>query len=254
MILRILMIIFLLLPGGFLTAQENQKKEYGFDFTMDLVSRYLWRGYDLNHKYGAMQSGLTYTPAYLPGLSASVWSSLGLAEKQSLGDSESSFDEVDLSLSYDRDIIRKRWLVNVTLQRYHFVSDWASYNKTNKRDYEISVTNTFAIHQFFSPYIQYAHGFDVGMKGDYYEIGAGMVYAFNKDFNIGPTLAFAISDQYNQNNEITHMQVLIPANYTIKPIALRPAINFVYRFKDLGNRYNRSGFLVALGVGVAYRF
>ncbi len=237
------------------TQAQDKKNPVGIEFSAELLSRYLWRGYDLNHKYGVIQPGVTYSPPFLKGFSAGIWASYGLAKKKKLGDRNSDIDEFDWSLNYEFDVVKEHLNIQLGFQRYDYLSKWASNQKTNNRDYEVSATANVFIHEFAAPYIQYCRGLDAGMKGNYFEFGVGGVYQFSKEMNIGPTIATAISNQYGQDNRLTHMMFLFPLTYTLQKVDVIPSLNAVWRFRKMGtDPYNQKGFIVNAGVQVAYRF
>ena len=256
--MKYLLVLLLLLTGisGAAKSQNHsEKKPLGLEFGAELLSRYMWRGYDLNHKYGVFQPSVTYSPAFAKGLSGGIWLSYGLAKKKALGDNRSVIDEIDWTISYEFDIIKERLNMQLMFQRYDFLSRWASWQKTNNRDYEFSATASVFIHELAVPYIQYSRGLDNGIKGNYFEFGVGGVYQFNKDINIGPTISTAISNQFGQDNRMTHLAILFPLTYTIEKVDFIPSLNLHWRFKSMGkDAYNQKGIIVHAGIQGVYRF
>ncbi len=252
-ILILLFCCALAVPSG--AQEKTEKKQLGIDVGAELLSRYMWRGYDLNHKYGVLQPSVTYSPPFARGLSAGIWMSFGLAKKKSMGDKKSEIDEIDWTLCYEFDIIRERLNLQLAFQRYDFLSRWASQQKTNNRDYEISATASVFIHEMAVPYIQFSRGLDNGIRGNYFEFGVGGVYQFNKDINIGPTVATAVSNQFGQDNRLTHLAILFPLTYTIEKVDFVPSLSLHWRFRDMANdALNRKGMIVHAGIQASYRF
>lgn len=227
----------------------------GLEFGAEMHTRYLWRGMDLNHKYGVFQPSVVYSPPFLKGLSAGIWGSYGLAKKKSLGDRRSDFDEVDWTLNYNYDLIKEKINMQLSVRRYDYLSRWASRQRTNNRDYEIGgVLNVF-LHEYAVPYFQYYRGLDEGMRGYYFEFGIGGVYQFTKDIHIGPSLAAAMGNQFGQKDQLTHIQLLVPLSYTIEKVEAIPTINALWRFRRTGtDPYNQKGIILAIGIMLGYRF
>lgn len=69
------------------------EESVGLDLSADFMSKYIWRGQNLNDDY-AFQPGATVS--YL-GFSAGIWGSLDMTD---YGDNEGEFTEVDYSLGY----------------------------------------------------------------------------------------------------------------------------------------------------------
>jgi hypothetical protein len=86
-------ILIIMAAGQFVDAlhAENGESKYGaFGINADLVSRYVWRGFDFGNSV-SVQPALSYT---LGGLNVGVWGSYGLAMKSS------DYDEIDIFASY----------------------------------------------------------------------------------------------------------------------------------------------------------
>jgi hypothetical protein len=251
----ILILIMMFTSNPLWTQTRETKKPLGIEVSAELLSRFMWRGYDLNHKYGVIQPSITYQAPFLKGLSGGVWASYGLAKKKNLGDRNSSVDEIDWTIGYEFDVIKEKFNLQFAFQRYDYLSKWASWQKTNNRDYEVSATASVFIHEFAVPYIQYARGLDAGIKGNYFEFGVGGYYQFSKEINIGPTIAVAISNQFGQDNQLTHLAILFPLTYTIEKVDFVPSLNVHWRFKGMGvDAYNQKGLIVHAGVQAVYRF
>lgn len=88
----------------------------GLDLSADFVSKYIWRGQNLNDDY-AFQPGATVS--YL-GFSAGIWGSLDMTD---IGDNKGEFTEVDYSLDYSAGVPGIDGLgFSVGIINYHFPS------------------------------------------------------------------------------------------------------------------------------------
>ena len=142
----------------------------------------------------------------------------------------------------------------------NFFIDNTDFNGNNillVGNYEFSCENLFSVKQKKPLEINKSSNLKslIPIKGNYFEFGVGGVYQFNKDINIGPTIAMAISNQFGQDNRLTHMAILFPLTYTIEKVDFIPSLNLHWRFKSMGkDAYNQKGVIVHAGIQGVYRF
>ena len=99
-LLKILLLATLVLPAGAVWAGDEPE----FELTVDGVSRYIWRGYDLSHGDPSLLVYLNYSPSAAPGLWMNVGVIGGLKNDAALGDDKTDFDEVDATLGYETEL------------------------------------------------------------------------------------------------------------------------------------------------------
>ncbi|MFC5682019.1 TorF family putative porin [Flavobacterium sp. MAHUQ-51] len=83
-----------------LSAEENSKDKH-WTFTIDLVSRYLWRGQCWGGNYAAIQPSVEY--AITPKFSIGTWATTNFKKEYYYPDNENyyrGYQEIDLYLSY----------------------------------------------------------------------------------------------------------------------------------------------------------
>ncbi len=116
-----LILLLLLVPGPALKA---------VDFEFSLVSRYIWRGFDLlPQNKPAFQPSLTFALGE-SGFSINLWSSFSLAERRLYRE----LDEIDLTLQYEKEFSRDLALTfGLVHYGYYFARPFSlRYNTTQE--------------------------------------------------------------------------------------------------------------------------
>lgn len=240
---RLMVLTFLFI--GFQTAWSQDKDEYseepkgfGLSFSVDLTSKYIWRGFDLNHKDPTIQPSIDYAFPFVEGLSLNIWSWIG-GKNKNKSDKQITLDEVDLTLTYEREIIAEKLSAGISLINYNYLSDWSSGDGENKSDFEINASLYYIVNPYFVPYIAYFRGLDKGeskgIAANYLEIGMAGAYTFSDQWNISPSVSVAYSDQYRSVTKkgINHIVVNVPLTYNHGPVAVTPSVSIVKPMRDL---------------------
>ncbi len=241
------------------TQESEEEKGVGIEASIDLTSRYIWRGFDLNHKSPTIQPSVTYSPNFIPGLSLNVWSWVG-ANNKNKGDDKFALDEADITLTYEKELIAEKLTGSLSIINYNYLSDWASAEGTNDNDFEINAAlNWVAManeKMSIVPYIAYYRGLDKGEKNgiaaNYLEFGAAYAYLFNEQWSVTPTLNSAWTDQYGIDKKISHVAFALPVTYASGAWSLTPSLNVVKPLEDL-NGDNKKLILWG-GVNFTYGF
>jgi hypothetical protein len=251
---------------GFQTvvAQESTEEEdggIGLEVSLDVVSKYVWRGFDLNHKDPTIQPSITYSFPFVKGLSLNAWSWIG-GKNKNKDDKQMTLDEVDLTLSYEYEFIPEKFSGSVSLINYNYLSDWSSIDVYNDNDIEINAALYYTVNQYFVPYISYYRGLDKGeskeIAANYLEFGAAGAYAFNEQWTIAPTISAAYSDQYTGpkaeriKKGINHVALNVPVTYASGAFSVTPSVSFVKPLRDL-NGDDKKAILFG-GVNCTYAF
>lgn len=123
-LITILLLAFLLLGTHISRAQEKtereETKESPLSINLDLMSRYVWRGYD----FGA-------SPSIQPAMSYSKWGfTLGTWGAYTLNNINTGIQEVDLYLGYSF-----LDMFTVTVTDYYFVDEGSDYNYFDYDEY-----------------------------------------------------------------------------------------------------------------------
>lgn len=265
--MKALRLLFILILSASLTgttfAQDNSEtageeaKGIGLTFSIDLTSKYIWRALDLNHKDPTLQPSVSYSFPFLEGLSLNAWSWIGGKNKKK-GDKQITLDEVDLTLTYERELIPEKLMGGISLINYNYLSDWSSADGENKNDFEISAALYYTVNQFFVPYIAYYRGLDKGesdgIAANYLECGMAGAYAFNDQWNIAPSLSLAYSDQFTEiaKKGLNHIVVNVPVTYNKDNIAITPSVSLVKPLRDLNT--DKKKIIVFGGINLSYGF
>ncbi len=86
-----------------LPAAAQPASEPAFELTTDVLSRYVWRGYDVSHADPTLVTSLMWSPGQLPGLWLKVDLLGGLRKAPELGDESNNLDEVDVTVGWEKD-------------------------------------------------------------------------------------------------------------------------------------------------------
>ncbi len=243
-----IMLSLLFLSGSnVMWAQESEEEGgVGIETSIDVTSRYLWRGIDLNHKKPTIQPSVTYSPAFIKGLSLNAWTYIGFGKKKyndpdEIDDVKTTIDEVDLTLTYEKELIAEKLTGSVSLINYNYISDWMSDEGDNKNDFEVNAAlyYTAMANEKMSivPYISYYRGLDKGeskgIAANYLEFGAAYSYIINEQWSVSPTLNTAWTDQYEIDKKFSYVALSVPATYASGAWSLTPYLNVVKPLEDL---------------------
>lgn len=238
----ILLSLLLLSGSNVMWAQESEDEGgVGIEASIDVTSRYLWRGYDLNHKKPTIQPSVTYSPAFIKGLSLNAWSFIGIGTDKAKGDEKTGLDEVDLTLTYEKELIAEKLTGSVSLINYNYISDWMSGGDENNNDFEVNAALYYVAmaneKMSIVPYLSYYRGLDKGeskgIAANYLEFGAAYSYIINEQWSVSPTLNTAWTDQYEIDKKFSYVALSVPATYASGAWSLTPYLNVVKPLEDL---------------------
>ena len=186
----------------------------GLALSIDLVSRLIWRGYELHHQDPDSLVYLTWSPAAVPGLSLETGVITGLRNDPEQGDDESSVDEWDLRVTYEWELVPGELTVALGALSYRYTSDWTQGFYEDDEDYEASCGLKWSAGEHLVPRLTYYRGLDDLIEGNYVEAGLVTPWTFaNSAWSIEPSLVVAYSDQYGVDHEITHTTFSLPWSY-----------------------------------------
>ncbi|MCF7955266.1 MAG: hypothetical protein K9M75_05655 [Phycisphaerae bacterium] len=105
-------LVLMIISSGVVSAEEADGIDFGI--SADFVSKYIWRGQNLNDDY-AFQPGVTASYA---GFTAGAWGSLDMTD---ISGNSGEFTEIDYSLDYSGEIEGMEGLsYSVGIINYHF--------------------------------------------------------------------------------------------------------------------------------------
>ena len=185
---------------------------------IDLVSRYIWRGFDLlpdNH--AAIQPSLTVDLG-AKGLSLNVWSSFALEHRGVFKYS----DEIDVTLSYAFKV-PEGWELTAGFANYGywFADDFKFKNNTSREVYAIVAKTDLPL----SPKLSVFYDFNLG-SGLYVTLGGSHELKVNEKVSVevGGLIGFN-SKQYIDRTGFSDIGLCVKVPLTVGKLTLTPSLN-----------------------------
>lgn len=149
------------LSGMLLAAQSEEEEEFSLSVggSVDLVSRYIWRGFDITDDRPVVQPGFTLAHNS-SGLWLNVWSSQSIAARDLTRDA----DELDLTFGFDHDLNDH---IAISLGSISYFYPRLSTNEDFTSEVYGGLTLTGLP---LSPNLSYYHDFKLG-DGGYWAVG-----------------------------------------------------------------------------------
>src|SRR5205807_1012952 len=142
-----------------LIAGEKDPQK-GVTIEMNTMSRYLWRGFDLNGRYPAFQ--LSPSLMVTPDLSVQIGITAGL-------DQAIQIDEVDASVTYERNFFDHEMTISIGLSTYQYLATESSKYLTGSNEYANGQEISLGVRKDFhliSASLEYARGLGGKDGGD----------------------------------------------------------------------------------------
>lgn len=220
-------------PAAVAQNSENTPKPLGIATSVDFVSSYIWRGYDLNHRAPALQPSITYSPSQLPGASLNLWGSIGLIQDAAAGDTQTTLDEIDTTLAYQHSLFTDKLTASVSTLWYHYLSDFESGFGLDRNDVELSTGLSYALHPYFSPFLTYYRGVYGLIQGNYLEFGASASKQISASWSIAPSVRAGFSDQYQVPSRLTFVNFTLPLTFQYHNFGVTPYYSLTVPVQDL---------------------
>lgn len=208
---------------------------------VDLVSRYVWRGFDLlpdNHM--AIQPSLTIDLGR-SGFSLNVWSSFALANRADFKYS----DEIDLTLSYEF-AMPEGWELSAgfTHYGYWFAEDFNFKDGTSQEVYLIAARTDLPL----SPTLSLYYDFNLG-SGLYVTLGGSHELKISEKIGMemGGLIGFN-SRQYIDKTGFSDIDLYVKTPLTLGRLTLTPSLNVMIPLMDEVNEDTE----VWLGLSAAF--
>lgn len=209
---------------------------------VDLVSRYVWRGFDLLYNnHPAVQPYLNVGLGE-SGFSLGIWSSFALERRDAFKYS----DEIDLSLAYDFRM-PENWELSagVTLYGYWFAEEFRFKDATSPELFA-SLTRTDLP---LSPCLSFYYDLNLG-SGLYATLGGGHEWKVTEKVGIeaGGLLGFN-SRQYLSRSGFSDIDLYVRAPLALGRVTLVPSLNVIVPLLDEVNESTEfwMGLSVVLG-------
>ena len=195
---------------------------------VDLVSRYIWRGFDLlpdNH--AAIQPSLTVALGK-SGFALNVWSSFALAQRYEFKYS----DEIDVTISYAFKMPEGwEFAAGFTNYGYWFADDFKFKNHTSQEVYAIVTKTNLPL----SPQLSVYYDFNLG-SGLYVTLGGGHELKVNEKVSVkvGGLIGFN-SRQYIDKTGFSDIDLYAKVPLTVGKLTLTPSLNVMIPLLDAVN-------------------
>jgi hypothetical protein len=192
---------------------------------IDLVSRYIWRGFDLlPDSHAAIQPSITVDFGE-SGFSLNIWSSFALVQRELLKYS----DEIDVTLSYAFKV-PEGWelAAGFTNYGYWFANDF-KFNDNTSQEVYATVAKTDLL---FSPCLSVSFDFNLG-SGLYVTLGGSHELKVNKKVSVemGGLIGFN-SRQYIDKTEFSNIDFYASVPLTVDKLTLTPSLNMTIPLLD----------------------
>jgi len=192
---------------------------------VDLVSRYVWRGFDLlpdNHM--AIQPSLTIDLG-ASGFSLNVWSSFALANRADFKYS----DEIDLTLSYEF-AMPEGWELSAGFTHYAFwfAEDFSFKDSTSQEVYVTAARTDLPLSPTLSLY------YDVNLGSGLY-VTLGGSHELKVSETIGMEMGGLIgfnSRQYIDKTGFSDIDLYVKVPLTLGKLTLTPSVNVMIPLMD----------------------
>lgn len=208
-----------------LPAAAQEPAEPAFELTTDVLSRYVWRGYDLSHADPTLVTSLAWSPEFAPGLWLKVDLLGALRKAPELGDGSNSLDELDVSLGWEKDdLAGGRLTLGVALYFYGYTSTWTrDVAYEDDSDLEASVYLSWKAAEHLRPTLEYYRGLDDAIRGDYVE--AGLAFPFEgRGWSTEPVVTAGWSSQYDVPGRLTNVTATVPLSIRLGRVTVTPAV------------------------------
>lgn len=192
---------------------------------VDLVSRYIWRGFDLlpdNH--AAIQPGLTVDLGK-SGFSLNVWSSFALAHRAVFKHS----DEIDVTLSYAFKV-PEGWELTAGFINYgYWFADNFKFRDNTSQEFYATVAKTDLP---LSPTLSVYYDFNLG-SGLYVTLGGSHELKINEkvSLEVGGLIGFN-SKQYIDKTGFSDIDIYAKVPLTVGKLTLTPSLNVMIPLLD----------------------
>ncbi len=192
---------------------------------IDLVSRYIWRGFDLlpdNHPAIQPQFSIDLGKS---GLSLNVWSSFALAQRGTF----KYADEIDVTLSYDFKM-PEGWELTAGFNHYGywFAEDFSFRDSTSREVYATVARTDLPLSPTFSVY----YDFNLG-SGLYVTLGGSQQLKANEKVSVevGGLIGFN-SRQYIDKTGFSDIDLYAKLPLQVGKLTLTPSVNVMIPLLD----------------------
>ncbi len=218
-----------LLLAGTLPAAPQPASEPSFELTTDVLSRYVWRGYDVSHADPTLVASLVWSPVQVPGLWLEVDLLGGLRKAPALGDERNTLDEIDVTLGWEKgDLAGGRLTLGGAFYYYGYTSAWTrDVAFEDDSDLEANVYLAWRTGDHCRPTLEYYRGLGDGIRGDYVE--AGLAFPFEGvGWSTEPVVTAGWSSQYDAPGRVTNVTATLPLAIRLGKGTVTPAVHWIW--------------------------
>jgi hypothetical protein len=192
---------------------------------VDLVSRYIWRGFDLlPNNHAAVQPSVTFELGK-SGFALGIWSSFALAQRGVFKYS----DEIDVTLSYNFKVPESWELAaGFTNYGYWFADDFKFKKNTSQEVYAIVTKTDLPL----SPTLSVYYDFNLG-SGLYVTLSGSHKLKINEkgSLQVGGLIGFN-NRQYIEKTGFSDIDLYAKMPLTIGKLTLTPSLNVMIPLLD----------------------
>ena len=210
-----------------------------FEFQADVMSRYIWRGFDLYPSNNpALQPSVTYTFGE-SGFSANLWTSFALGERSIYKD----LDEIDFTLDYSFPLSEQVGMsVGFTNYGYYFLPEF-SFKDGTSQEFYISAGLSDA---FLSPTLTAFYDVNLG-SGLYVLLQGSQSIPLSESLSLDLSAGLGYnSKQYIDESGLSDLTIGASLPIALGDWTIAPQINYSFVFLDSVNEENELWFGISI--------
>lgn len=230
-------------PSDITVGQPPAKEidhKLGVDLSASVVSKYIWRGFDILDDHAAFQPGTT-VELFGTGFSFNIWGSWALDDRDELD----NFDELDYTPAYNYTFFAdERYAVD-------FGVNYIYYNlyRTNRSDDTQEAGGSLALPNLIPlgpsnlvPKYYFGYLWPVQSEGNddldggYHNLALTYELPLKDDWSVGFLGDVAYNDgQFGVDHDWSHSTLGVSLNIPVGPVQITPFVNYQFSFEDTVN-------------------
>jgi uncharacterized protein (TIGR02001 family) len=215
-------VLFALLLGTSSLSHLDAAVEY----QVDVSSRYIWRGFDLNpQNKPVLQPSVTFTLGD-SGLSLNLWSSFSFVSKD--------LDEVDVTLSYDFQLSEGvAMTVGLIHYGWYFIDGFSFKDNTTQELYATVGFSRLPLAPELTVYYDFGNG-----DGLYLELGVSHSLRLSDELNLDLSASLGYNDKlWVAESGLSDLTFGASVPFKVGEITISPFLNMMFVLMDAVNPY-----------------
>ncbi len=198
--------------------------EAGVEYQIDVTSRFIWRGFDLNpQNKPALQPGVTFSFGE-SGLSLNLWSSFSFSARE--------LDELDVTLTYDFKLTRNIALaIGLIHYGWYFVDGFTFKDNTTQEIFATIGLPDLPLAPELTLYYDFANG-----DGLYFELGIGYSVPLSEELSLELSATLGYNDKlWIAESGLSDLSFCASVPFKIETVTISPSFNIMFILLDAVN-------------------